>query len=71
MEYGYWPLESHYVYIYIFVFLLQVPVNCPVSGIVKHRKVQGNDCYEVSWKNIDGLDSSVVPADLLRRYGVL
>lgn len=46
--------------------LQQVPVNCPVSGIVKHRKVQGNDCYEVSWKNIDGLDSSVVPADLLR-----
>ncbi|XP_038890874.1 LOW QUALITY PROTEIN: single-strand DNA endonuclease 1 [Benincasa hispida] len=46
--------------------LQEVPVNCPVSGIVKHRRVQGNDCYEVSWKNVDGLDSSVVPADLLQ-----
>ncbi|KAG6574173.1 Flap endonuclease GEN-like 2, partial [Cucurbita argyrosperma subsp. sororia] len=46
--------------------LQEVPVSCPVSGIVKHRKVQGNECYEVSWKNLDGLSSSVVPADLLQ-----
>ncbi|KAA0033634.1 flap endonuclease GEN-like 2 isoform X1 [Cucumis melo var. makuwa] len=45
--------------------LQEIPVSCPVSGIVKHRKVQGNECYEVSWKNIDGL-ISVVSADLLQ-----
>ncbi|KGN57364.1 flap endonuclease GEN-like 2 [Cucumis sativus] len=46
--------------------LQEIPVSCPISGIVKHRKVQGNECYEVSWKNI-GLNLSVVSADLLQR----
>jgi len=34
---------------------------------VKQRKVQGNEYYEVSWRNIDGLQVSVVPGDLVRR----
>ncbi|XP_022140863.1 flap endonuclease GEN-like 2 [Momordica charantia] len=46
--------------------LQEIPANCPVSGIVKHRKVQGSDCFEVSWKDLNGLDSSIVPADLLQ-----
>jgi hypothetical protein len=37
-------------------------------AIVKQRKVHGNEYYEVSWRNIDGLQVSVVPGDLVRRY---
>ncbi|KAK9143436.1 hypothetical protein Syun_012836 [Stephania yunnanensis] len=47
--------------------LLEIPVTCPVSAIVKPRKVQGRECFEVSWKNVDGLKSSIVPADLIER----
>ncbi|XP_008778572.2 single-strand DNA endonuclease 1 [Phoenix dactylifera] len=43
----------------------EIPVSCPVSAIVKQRKVQGRECYEVSWHNIDGLKTSIVPADLI------
>uniref|UniRef100_A0A7N2MK11 Single-strand DNA endonuclease 1 chromo domain-containing protein n=1 Tax=Quercus lobata TaxID=97700 RepID=A0A7N2MK11_QUELO len=44
--------------------LHEIPVKCPVSKIIKHRKVQGRDCYEVSWEDFDGLKTSIVPADL-------
>lgn len=63
-------MDCQLLHLLDYVFWLQVPVNCPVSGIVKQRKVQGSECYEVCWKDLDGLDSSVVPADLLQRYGV-
>ncbi|CAL9194912.1 unnamed protein product [Musa hybrid cultivar] len=45
--------------------LHMMPVPCPVSAIVKLRKVQGQDYYEVSWQGIDGLGNSIVPADLI------
>ncbi|KAJ7969980.1 Flap endonuclease GEN-like 2 [Quillaja saponaria] len=45
--------------------LEEIPVRCPVSEIIKHRKVQGRECYEVSWEEMDGLRTSVVPASLL------
>ncbi|XP_035550848.1 single-strand DNA endonuclease 1 isoform X1 [Juglans regia] len=45
--------------------LHKLPVKCPLSGVIKHRKVQGRDCYEVSWEEVDGLKTSVVPADLV------
>jgi flap endonuclease GEN len=60
----------------VFVFLsvsfiiyvgLQMPVKCPVSEIIKSRKAQGRECYEVSWKDMDGLETSIVPADLIER----
>ncbi|URE17475.1 RmlD substrate binding domain [Musa troglodytarum] len=46
--------------------LHMMPVPCPVSAIVKLRKVQGQDYYEVSWQGIDGLGNSIVPADLIK-----
>ncbi|GLU21081.1 hypothetical protein SLE2022_372440 [Rubroshorea leprosula] len=45
--------------------LKEIPVKCPVSAIIKRRKVQGKDCFEVSWEEIDGLKTSIVPADLV------
>lgn len=45
-----------------------MPVKCPMSGIIKQRKHQGRDYFEVSWENIDGLKQSTVPADLVQRY---
>ncbi|XP_057446227.1 single-strand DNA endonuclease 1 [Lotus japonicus] len=45
--------------------LHEIPVKCPVSEIVKSRKVQGKECYEVTWKDMDGLETSIVPADLI------
>ncbi|XP_050254913.1 single-strand DNA endonuclease 1-like [Quercus robur] len=45
--------------------LHKIPVKCPVSKIIRHRKVQGRDCYEVSWEDFDGLKTSIVPADLV------
>lgn len=47
-----------------------MPVKCPVSSIVKQRKVQGREYFEVSWEDIEGLKASVVPADLVERYDV-
>lgn len=44
-----------------------MPTNCPVSEIIKQRKVQGKECYEVSWEEKHGLKTSIVPADLLER----
>jgi len=44
-----------------------MPVKCPVSEIIKSRKAQGRECYEVSWKDMDGLETSIVPADLIER----
>ncbi|XP_054786951.1 single-strand DNA endonuclease 1 isoform X2 [Prosopis cineraria] len=46
--------------------LNEIPVKCPVSEIIKCRKVQGRECYEVSWNEMDGLGTSIVPADLLK-----
>ncbi|PKI52046.1 flap endonuclease GEN-like 2 [Punica granatum] len=43
----------------------QIPVKCPVSRIIKPRKVQGRECFEVSWEGLEGLEMTVVPADLL------
>ncbi|GLT74790.1 hypothetical protein SLA2020_465650 [Shorea laevis] len=45
--------------------LKEIPVKCPVSAIIKRRKVQGKECFEVSWEEIDGLKTSIVPADLV------
>ncbi|KAL3714155.1 hypothetical protein ACJRO7_006145 [Eucalyptus globulus] len=45
--------------------LYEIPVKCPVSEIIKQRKVLGVDCFEVSWDHLDGLETSIVPADLL------
>ncbi|PON64694.1 XPG/Rad2 endonuclease [Parasponia andersonii] len=46
--------------------LHEMPTKCPVSGIIKQRKVQGKECYEVSWEEQHGLKTSIVPADLLK-----
>ncbi|CAA2977720.1 flap endonuclease GEN-like 2 isoform X1 [Olea europaea subsp. europaea] len=46
--------------------LNEMPVKCPMSGIIKQRKHQGRDYFEVSWENIDGLKQSTVPADLVQ-----
>ncbi|KAJ0845288.1 putative spleen exonuclease [Helianthus annuus] len=43
----------------------KMPVKCPVSGIIKRRKAQGKECFEVSWEDMDGLGSSIVPAELV------
>ncbi|CAL5364361.1 unnamed protein product [Camellia sinensis] len=45
----------------------KMPVKCPVSGIIKQRKIQGQDCLEVSWEEMHGLNTSIVPADLIER----
>ncbi|XWS37824.1 hypothetical protein CRYUN_Cryun19dG0078400 [Craigia yunnanensis] len=45
--------------------LKQVPVKCPVSAIIKCRKVHGRECFEVSWEEFDGIKTSVVSADLI------
>jgi len=45
-----------------------MPVPCPVSAIVKQRKVQGRDYFEVSWQEMEGLQTSIVPADLMERW---
>ncbi|KAH7841863.1 hypothetical protein Vadar_002433 [Vaccinium darrowii] len=45
--------------------LEKMPVRCPVSRIIKPRKVQGQECFEVSWEEMDGLNTSIVPADLV------
>ncbi|EXC15970.1 Flap endonuclease GEN-like 2 [Morus notabilis] len=48
--------------------LHEMPTKCPVSGIIKQRKVQGKEFYEVSWEEeLHGLKTSIVPADLLER----
>ncbi|XP_048325587.1 single-strand DNA endonuclease 1 isoform X4 [Ziziphus jujuba] len=47
------------------LLLHEMPTKCPVSEIIKQRKVQGKECYEVSWEEMHGLKTSVVPADLL------
>ncbi|TMX00270.1 hypothetical protein EJD97_001102 [Solanum chilense] len=47
--------------------LNEMPIKCPLSQIVKPRKVQGVDCFEVSWEEMDGLETSIVPADLVER----
>nr|GEW22109.1 flap endonuclease GEN-like 2 isoform X1 [Tanacetum cinerariifolium] len=42
-----------------------IPMKCPVAEIIKRRKAQGKECFEVSWEDIDGLGSSIVPAELV------
>ncbi|XP_021892225.1 flap endonuclease GEN-like 2 [Carica papaya] len=44
----------------------KIPVKCPVSEIIKSRKIQGKECFEVSWKEFDGLKTSIVPADVIK-----
>ncbi|KAL2527266.1 Flap endonuclease GEN-like 2 [Abeliophyllum distichum] len=46
--------------------LNEMPVKCPMSGIIKQRKQQGRDYFEVSWEDMDGLKQSTVPADLVQ-----
>uniref|UniRef100_A0ACD5ZWH8 Uncharacterized protein n=2 Tax=Avena sativa TaxID=4498 RepID=A0ACD5ZWH8_AVESA len=46
--------------------LSEIPVPCPVLAITKQRKVHGSEYYEVSWRNMYGLEASVVPGDLIR-----
>ncbi|KAK2973086.1 hypothetical protein RJ640_023016 [Escallonia rubra] len=45
----------------------EMPITCPISGIITQRKIQGKECFEVSWEEIDGLQTSIVPADLVER----
>ncbi|GMI75516.1 hypothetical protein like AT3G48900 [Hibiscus trionum] len=45
--------------------LKEVPVKCPVSAIIKRRKVHGRECFEVAWEEFYGVKSSVVYADLV------
>ncbi|XP_044468953.1 single-strand DNA endonuclease 1 isoform X2 [Mangifera indica] len=45
--------------------LHKMPVKCPVTGIIKPRRVRGTECFEVSWEESYGLKSSVVPAELI------
>ncbi|XP_038999544.1 single-strand DNA endonuclease 1 [Hibiscus syriacus] len=45
--------------------LKEVPVKCPVSAIIKRRKVNGKECFEVMWEESYGVKSSVVSADLV------
>ncbi|KAF3674375.1 Flap endonuclease GEN-like 2 [Capsicum annuum] len=47
--------------------LIEMPIKCPLSRIIKPRKNQGVDCFEVSWEEMDGLETSIVPADLVER----
>ncbi|KAJ4950315.1 hypothetical protein NE237_027147 [Protea cynaroides] len=47
--------------------LYELPVTCPISAIVKRRKVQGIECFEVEWEGMDGMKASTVPADLIER----
>ncbi|XP_021274220.1 flap endonuclease GEN-like 2 isoform X2 [Herrania umbratica] len=46
--------------------LKEIPVKCPVSVIIKRRKVHGEDCFEVSWEELDGVKTSVISADLIK-----
>ncbi|KAJ8615324.1 hypothetical protein MRB53_034696 [Persea americana] len=43
----------------------EIPVTCPVSAVLKRRKVHGRECFEVSWEKVDGLKTSTVPAELV------
>ncbi|KAI0509987.1 hypothetical protein KFK09_010587 [Dendrobium nobile] len=45
--------------------LHKIPVPCPVTAIVKQRKLQGKECFEVSWQDMEGLQTSIVSADLI------
>ncbi|XP_042506615.1 single-strand DNA endonuclease 1 isoform X2 [Macadamia integrifolia] len=45
--------------------LYELPVTCPISAIIKSRKVQGRECFEVAWEEMEGLKTSTVPADLV------
>ncbi|EPS68611.1 hypothetical protein M569_06158, partial [Genlisea aurea] len=45
--------------------LNEMPVKCPVSCIKKTRKIHGKDYFEVCWVDMDGLNASTVPADIL------
>ncbi|CAI0403402.1 unnamed protein product [Linum tenue] len=46
--------------------LNRMPIKCPVAEIIKPRKVQGRDCFEVLWEAFNGLKTSIVPADLIQ-----
>ncbi|KAJ8536760.1 hypothetical protein K7X08_035161 [Anisodus acutangulus] len=49
------------------LLLDEMPIKCPLSRIIKPRKAQGVDCFEVSWEEMDGLETSILPADLVQR----
>lgn len=44
-----------------------MPIKCPIFEVLKRRRVQGREYFEVSWLEFDGLETSVVPADLVER----
>lgn len=44
-----------------------MPIKCPISEVLKRRRVQGREYFEVSWVEFDGLKTSIVSADLVER----
>ncbi|TYH01345.1 hypothetical protein ES288_A09G051300v1 [Gossypium darwinii] len=59
-----WPPEKTDVNIP----MKEVPVKCPVSAIIKRRKVHGRECFEVLWEELYRIKSSVVPSDLIKEF---
>ncbi|CAM8909028.1 unnamed protein product [Rhodiola kirilowii] len=51
----------------VLIPLHEMPVKCSVSNIIKQRKLHGEEYFEVSWNDFHGLESAVVPADLIKR----
>ncbi|KAL8141517.1 hypothetical protein V2J09_014549 [Rumex salicifolius] len=45
--------------------LEEMPVKCPIAGIVKPRKIQGKECFQVEWECLGVHSTSIVPADLI------
>ncbi|KAK0595184.1 hypothetical protein LWI29_004321 [Acer saccharum] len=43
----------------------KIPVKCPIKEIIKRRKFQGKECFEVLWEELNGLETSMVPGDLI------
>ncbi|CAM8900558.1 unnamed protein product [Rhodiola kirilowii] len=50
----------------VLIPLHEMPVKCSVSNIIKQRKLHGEEYFEVSWNDFHGLESAVVPADLIK-----
>ncbi|MQM00063.1 hypothetical protein Taro_032792 [Colocasia esculenta] len=47
------------------ISLQEMPVACPAFTIMKQRKLQGRECFEISWQDFGRLVASTVPADLV------
>ncbi|XP_023639247.1 flap endonuclease GEN-like 2 isoform X2 [Capsella rubella] len=60
-------LQSRSTEVEVNLHLDKMREKCPVSEIIKTRKVQGRECFEVSWNDLEGLETSIVPADLVER----